>query len=165
MKKLINVKGLKHPDISHYEWQGELLEQTDDYVIIHCKPGTQINHHTKNKAYTTNNHWLDFFFKKEWYTVSIEIENRKIITYYCNIALPPIIGNSQISFVDLDLDYVKKHDENWKVVDEDEFELNSSKYNYSAEMKQSAIEALEKLKKTVRNKEFPFQNEVLDLLD
>jgi uncharacterized protein len=165
VKKFINIKALKHPDIPHYEWQGELIEQTSDYVIVHCKPGTQFIHHTKNRTYTTNNNWFDFFFIKEWYTASIEIEHGKIITYYCNVALPPIISNSQISFVDLDLDFVKKHNENWKVVDEDEFELNSSKYDYSAKLKESAFEALEKLKRAVINKEIPFNNEVLNLLD
>lgn len=165
MKRSINIMALKYPDILHYEWQGELIEQTSDYVIVHCKPGSQLIHHTKNITYIKNNTWIEFFFLKEWFTVSIEIEQGKITTYYCNVALPSVISDSQISFVDLDLDLVKKKNENWKVVDEDEFELNSSKYDYSAKLKEGAIKALEKLKKKVIKEEFPFNHEVLKLLD
>ena len=161
---MFNIKALKQPNIPHYEWQGELLEQTDDYVLVICKPGRKLTHHTKGKTFTVNNTSLEYFFFKEWYTVAIEIEAGKINSYYCNIAKPSIIENNEISFVDLDLDLIKRPGEDWQVVDEDEFVINSEKYNYSADLKDKAIAALADLQDKVRKREFPFNRAPLEQL-
>lgn len=165
MEKNIVIKALKYPDIPHYEWQGELIKQTTDYLIVLCKPGTQFIHHTKGKTYIKKNAWLEFFSLREWHTISTEIEKGEIISYYCNVALPSVIRNSQVSFIDLDLDLVKEINEDWKVVDTDEFEFNSSKYGYSMEIKEGAIKELVILKRKIRRREFPFNDNTLNLLD
>jgi uncharacterized protein len=50
-------------------------------------------------------------------------------------------------------------------VDEDEFQLNSIKYNYPVELKNEAVKALEKLKEEVRLGNFPFNKQVLIQLE
>ena len=39
MGEKVNITALKYPNIPHYEWQGELLEKTKDYVLVLCKQG------------------------------------------------------------------------------------------------------------------------------
>jgi len=93
----------------------------------------------------------------------VEIENREIISYYCNIAMPSVFKNNHLSFVDLDLDLVKRKHDDWEVVDEDEFEINSSIYNYPPELKESANQSLEELKRRINRREFPFDGTLLDI--
>ena len=156
MGNLITIKAMKFPDIPHYEWQGEVIEQTEEYVLVLCLPGRQLKHFSKNKTFTLNDVSLEYFSLNEWFTAAMEIEQGKIVSYYCNIAMPSRIIGNVLSFVDLDLDYVKTRGAQWQVVDEEEFETNSIRYRYPAELKRSAAEALEDLKGKVENKLFPF---------
>jgi protein associated with RNAse G/E len=154
--EIINIRALKYTNIIHYEWQGELIKETTDYIMVLCKPGRKLKHHTKCKTFTINNTSLEFFSLKEGFTVAMEIDNEKITSYYCNIAKPSVFSNNSLSFVDLDLDLVKQHNEDWRVLDIEEFENNSTKYNYPLEIKEGAIQGLEVLKNMAKRKVFPF---------
>lgn len=165
LSEMIKIKALKHPNIPHYEWEGELLRHTPDYVLVLCKPGRKLIHHTKNKVFTVNNTSLEFFSLNECFTAAMEIEEGKVVSAYCNVAKPSVFHNGEISFIDLDLDYIQEKNKEWKVVDEDEFELNSIKYKYPVELKNEAVKALAKLKEEVRLGNFPFNNQVLSLLE
>ena len=156
MNNSMTIKALKYPNIPHYEWKGELLDKTDEYVIIKCNPGREIIHHSKGQVFTINHTTIEMFSLKEWYTVAMDIEENKIISYYCNIAKPSILKDNELSFVDLDLDVVKMKDQDWEVVDQDEFIENSVKYQYPQELKEKAIQALKQLQDKINNKEFPF---------
>lgn len=125
--------------------------------------GKNINASYKRDTFTLNNVSLEFFSLNEGFTVAVEIENREIISYYCNIAMPSVFKNNHLSFVDLDLDLVKRKHDDWEVVDEDEFEINSSIYNYPPELKESANQSLEELKRRINRREFPFDGTLLDI--
>ncbi len=157
--KVLKIKAFKFPDIPHYEWEGEILHQTSDYLLLICKPGRKLIHHSKNKVFTFNNTSIEFFSLKEWYTAAMEIEKEEVVSVYCNIAKPCVFNNEEICFIDLDLDYVWEKNNEWKVVDEDEFEANSIKYKYTEELIVGAIKALAKLKEEVRKGNFPFNNQ------
>lgn len=47
MKEIIRIRALKYPDILHYEWYGELVSKTSEYVLVLCKPGRKLKHYTK----------------------------------------------------------------------------------------------------------------------
>ncbi|MFA9559489.1 DUF402 domain-containing protein [Evansella sp. AB-rgal1] len=158
---MINIMALKYPNIPHYEWQGELLQKTEDYVLVHCKPGRQLKHYTKEETFTVNNSSIEYFSLKEWFTAAMEIEYGKVTSYYCNIAKPSKLEGYSLRFVDLDLDFVNRNKVGWQVIDEDEFVTNSSKYGYPVELKESAIKALEELKRKVKAKDFPFDEDFL----
>jgi protein associated with RNAse G/E len=163
--KVIKIRALKFPDILHYEWEGELLRHTADYVLVLCQPGRKLIHHTKNKVFIVNNTSLEFFFLKEWFTVAMEVEDGNVVSAYCNVAKPSVLINDEISFIDLDLDYIREKNKEWEVVDEDEFESNSIKYKYPVELKNEAVKALARLKEEVRKGNFPFNNQVASQLD
>ncbi|MFS0726829.1 DUF402 domain-containing protein [Paenibacillus sp. 1P07SE] len=164
MNKTIHMQALKLPDRPHYEWSGEWVEQNDDYVMVLCKPGRKLVHHTKNNVFTINNTSLELFFLKEWYTVAIGIEEGKVVSYYCNVAMPSLVTDEGISFVDLDLDLIKGPGGDWQVVDEDEFAANSVAFGYSAELQSSARIALARLLERARSGRFPFDDSVLSRL-
>ncbi|WP_407269928.1 DUF402 domain-containing protein [Radiobacillus sp. PE A8.2] len=163
MGNIINIKALKYPNIPHYEWKGEIIHQTADYVLVICKYGRKLKHHTKGKIFTVNNTSLEYFSLTDWHTVAMAIEEGKPVAYYCNIAMPSIWNETELTFVDLDLDFVKGSNEEWKVVDEDEFQTNSEKYNYPAHLIEKAPEALADLKGRVKAATFPFDGSLLEI--
>jgi protein associated with RNAse G/E len=75
-----------------------------------------------------------------------------------------VLRNNKLSFVDLDLDLVKRQNEDWQVIDIEEFEVNSSKYSYPPEFKEEAIQLVEELKRKITGKEFPFDDTPLKML-
>ncbi|WP_252183332.1 DUF402 domain-containing protein [Rossellomorea vietnamensis] len=127
-----------------------------------CKPGRKLKHYSRDTTFIFDNTSLEYFSLKEGFTVAMEIKNGSIVSYYCNVALPSVLRGNEISFVDLDLDLVKKQDEQWEVIDEEEFETNSLKYNYPLELKEGAILSLEEMKSKVKNQVFPFNESVLE---
>jgi uncharacterized protein len=157
----VNIKALKYPNILHYEWEGGIIHLTDDYVLVRCQPGRKLIHHTKNKVFTIDNTYLEYFSLKEWFTAAMEIENGKVVSFYCNVAMPSILKNNELSFIDLDLDLIKEKEQDWKVVDVDEFEFNSIKYEYPLDLKEEAVEALGRLKGKVERGDFPFNPQIL----
>ncbi|KAF0820966.1 hypothetical protein KIS4809_0493 [Bacillus sp. ZZV12-4809] len=164
MSKAVKIKSLKFPNILHYEWEGELISHTSDYLLVLCKPGRKLIHHTKNTVFTIDNTSIEYFSLKEWFTAAMEVEDGKVVSAYCNVAKPSLFNNEEISFVDLDLDFIQEKNKGWTVVDEDEFEINCIKYGYSEELKVEALRALERLKEVVRQGNFPFNNQVAALL-
>lgn len=165
MSNLVKIKALKFPDILHYEWEGELLLHTSDYLLVLCKPGRKLIHHTKNKIFTIENTSLEYFSLKEWFTAAMEVEDGKVVSTYCNVAKPSIFNNEEISFVDLDLDFIQEKNREWIVVDEDEFESNSIKFGYSIELKRETLKALKRLKEEVTRGNFPFNNQVASIFE
>lgn len=165
MNNIIKIKAFKYPNVLHYEWEGELLEKTSDYVIVLCKYGRKLIHYTKNDVYTLNNTSIEYFSLNEWFTVATEVEKGIITSNYCNVAMPSVLVGNEIQFVDLDLDLIKKLNGNWEVVDEDEFESNSIKYNYPVELKNEALKALDNLKLKVKKGNFPFNKDIISFIN
>lgn len=161
MNNILQIKALKYPNLPHYEWEGEILEKTSDYVLVKCKPGRKLIHHTKNDVFTINNTSLEYFSLKEWFTAAIEVDAGNVVSYYCNVAKPSVLINNKLSFIDLDLDLVQRKNKGWEVIDEAEFEENSIKYQYPPELKDEAVKALERLKEKVKRGEFPFNQQVV----
>lgn len=158
------MKSMKYPNIPHYEWKGRLLRNTPEYVMVLCESGREMKHHTKNTTFTIDVTSIEYFFLKEGFTVAMEIEEGNILSYYCNIAMPSVLHGNQLRFVDLDLDLVKGRNEDWMVVDEDEFEINSVKYGYPAELKEYALKSLDLLQKKINEGSFPFDGSGLEII-
>lgn len=157
----VTIRALKYPNIPHYEWGVELVEENDQYVICMGQPGRQLLHHTRQKVFTFQDHTVEFYSFEQWFTVSMGIENGAIRQYYCNIAMPVIRDGDTISFVDLDLDYVKKApDEPWQVIDMVEFHENAKKYHYPQTLMKQAEDGLRELQERVRESQFPFDGKI-----
>jgi protein associated with RNAse G/E len=98
------------------------------------------------------------------FTVSADVVDGKIQQYYCNINEPAKIDGHTVSFVDLDLDLIQRNGE-WKVVDEDEFEMNAIKFAYSDELIHRARKELINLQSRIHNKQFPFDGSIERFID
>ncbi|MEK4249164.1 DUF402 domain-containing protein [Paenibacillus sp. FSL W7-1287] len=156
----VTIRAYKYGERLHYEWPAEVIKQTDDYVMVLCRAGRTFTHHTKGKTFTMPYPSIELFFLKEWYTVAITFQSADRLMYYCNIAQPSVLDDQVLSFVDLDLDYIKEPDESWKVVDEEEFIAHQQQFGYSPQLVARAEQALEELKQLIEGEQFPFNGEI-----
>ncbi|SNZ14166.1 protein associated with RNAses G and E [Terribacillus aidingensis] len=164
MKEIIHLKSYKYPNIPHYEWKGQLLQKKPDYAMVLCEKGRELKHHTKGITFTIDVTSLEYFFFKEGFTVAMEVGAGEILSYYCNIATPSVFEGDELRYIDLDLDLIKKRNENWQVIDKDEFESNAVKYSYPPDLKSYALKSLELLRKRINTASFPFDGSGLDYL-
>ncbi|SEC60193.1 DUF402 domain-containing protein [Paenibacillus sp. GP183] len=155
----INIQVLKFGDHLHYEWTTKLLEKTETHIFVLGEYGRKLNHHTKQKIFTVDNWTIEFFSFDLWFTVSADVVDGKIKQYYCNINEPAKIKGNTVSFVDLDLDLIQRNGD-WKVVDEDEFEINSVRFNYPEELIRRSRKELNNLQDRVKNNKFPFDGAI-----
>ncbi|SEB49179.1 DUF402 domain-containing protein [Paenibacillus sp. GP183] len=155
----ITIQVLKFGDHLHYEWTTKLLEKTETHIFVLGEYGRKLNHHTKQKIFTVDNWTIEFFSFDLWFTVSADVVDGKIKQYYCNINEPAKIKGNTVSFVDLDLDLIQRNGD-WKVVDEDEFEINSVRFNYPEELIRRSRKELNNLQDRVKNNKFPFDGAI-----
>lgn len=160
MNTMIQIQALKYGNIPHYEWETTLLEQTDSYVIVTGEYGRQLHHYTKGKVFTVNNRSIEFFSLDSWFTVSMNIMDGEVQEYYCNIAQPSQLADGKLTFVDLDLDYIRNKEGIWRVVDEDEFEVNAVRYQYPQQLIEQARMELERFRIMVERQQFPFDGKL-----
>ena len=75
--------------------------------------------------------------KKHFYNIIVMFRDMGSIAYYVNIATPtmPLEKENEYGFIDLDLDVKLTEDKKIKILDQDEFEKNGEKYNYSEKLK------------------------------
>lgn len=151
----VAVQAFKYGDRLHYEWNTLLLEKTGDYIAVLGEYGRKLHHHTKRQVFTVNEWTIELFPTALWFTVSADVVDGKIHQYYCNVCEPAKVTDNTVSFVDLDLDLVCRNGE-WRVVDEDEFEINAAKLAYPPELVRRARQELAGLQDRVGNKRFPF---------
>jgi len=164
MATSLTIKSFKHPDILHYEWPTTLLAETDDYIVVSSVAGRQLTHYTKGATFTIPFDSIEIFMKDKWFNASFNIVDNEIVSAYCNITKPPVVVGDEIHFVDYDVDYVKPLEEEWTVVDEDEFIENSIRYGYDEELKRRVYEELNSLIKRVEKKTFPFNDDFLETI-
>ncbi|BBI31231.1 DUF402 domain-containing protein [Cohnella abietis] len=155
----INIRALKYGDHPHYEWKTTLLERTDTHVFVLGHYGRKLQHYTKGKIFTVENWTIEFFSFDSWFTVSVDIVEGKITSYYCNISEPARMDGNKVSFVDLDIDLINKEGK-WTVVDEDEFIVNSVKFSYPPDLIEKVRQELASLQKRIEMKSFPFDGAI-----
>ncbi|MFW5856123.1 MAG: DUF402 domain-containing protein [Bacillota bacterium] len=158
----LTIRAFKYGNIKHYEWKSTLVEKNDKFVIGKAKPGRVLYHYTRDKKFTFDNWSIEFFPLDKWFNVMVDIKEKKVVQYYCNVAKPANIKNDNIvSFVDLDFDLLKKNGE-WSVLDADDFKENQNKLDYPEDLIEKTKIKLEELKKRINNKIFPFDGFIQD---
>lgn len=160
----ITIQALKYGNRRHYEWNTTLLEKTDSHIVVLGEYGRQLHHYTKDRVFTVDNWTIEFFSFDSWFTVSADVVDGKLNEYYCNINQPAVMSGNTVSFVDLDLDYVRRNGI-WQVIDEDEFASHSIEFGYPEELILRAEQALSDLQNKVSNKEFPFDGYLDKFID
>nr|MBA2605550.1 DUF402 domain-containing protein [Acidobacteriota bacterium] len=61
-----------------------------------------------------------------------------------------------LNYIDLDIDIIVWNDYRCEILDVDEFEENTKKYNYSEQLVKKTKNSLAQLLKLIDNRQFPF---------
>ena len=70
--------------------------------------------------------------------------------------MPPTFEDGVLSYVDLDIDVLVEPDFSYRVLDQDEFDENAIRYNYSEQLRNGAMKALDELVSLIESRNFPF---------
>ena len=70
--------------------------------------------------------------------------------------MPPKFEDGVLSYVDLDIDVLVEPDFSYRVLDQDEFNENAIRYNYSDHLRNGALKALDELLSLIESRNFPF---------
>lgn len=99
----------------------------------------------------------EYFWLDRWYNVfRFHTPTGDLRNFYCNISRPPTFENGILDYVDLDIDLIVWPDVRVVTLDLEDFDVNTIKYGYPAAVRQNALDSLERLKKLVESREFPF---------
>lgn len=153
--KRLTIEARKLDGCPHYSWDGYVLKQTKDYLLVANIPGRTLHHHRRATVYTYDNYSLEFYPFEADFTVGLDIERTGEMSYYCNICLPSVLQDETLSFIDLDLDLVYRNGV-WQVVDEDEFMENQRLYHYPVELIERTRASLLNLQERIAQQQFPF---------
>lgn len=157
MSQQIKIKSYKYPDIPHVEFTGELIEETRHYWFVKCPADTALHHYINHETYIFKNQTLHFFSKYHGYTVSISLDDEiKPVSMFCNISTPCTDVDGCITYIDIDMDYVKTSEGLWFLKNHEMYLENSEKYHYPIQLTNFAVVSLQELKNNIMNGVFPF---------
>nr|WP_165983361.1 DUF402 domain-containing protein [Macrococcus goetzii] len=154
----VKIKSHKYPDRPHVEVEGKLLSETPHYFFVVCEKNSLLKHFIKDEAYLLDYDTLHFLSKYHGYTVSISIDEQyKPVKIFCNISTPcQMDDEGNITYIDLDMDYVKSNTGQWFLRNNDMFLESTKRYNYPLQLTNFALVSLQELKTNIKNNVFPF---------
>jgi len=156
------LHSMKYGSIAHYDWEMTLLEEREGFLIAEGKAGRSLKHHTKGQTFIIPHASLEVYALQEGFTVSFDILDGEVISVYCNVSEPCVRDGADVSFIDLDLDFLWNKELGWHVVDEEEFEENRIRLNYPNDLAAYARQALSDLQERIRQNVFPFDGSLED---
>lgn len=141
----ITINALKYDGSLRRSWTAGVVSQTEDLTIVVGRFEFDVVHSDLGmiKQGTVS---FEHFWRDRWYNVfRFHEPDGNLRNYYCNIAMPPVFTDDCLSFVDLDIDVVVWPDGRVEVLDRDDFEENSVKFGYPAEVMSKAEAAIAEL--------------------
>ena len=130
--KKVLIHCYKHDGSIHRCWaKGFILDENDDHFIA-------INNRTlvtesDGRMWHTREPAICYFPKNKWYNVICMIRKTGVY-YYCNIASPTLYDGEALKYIDYDLDLKVFPDNNYRVLDEEEYKQHAKQMNYSKEL-------------------------------
>jgi hypothetical protein len=157
MDHTITIKSYKYPNVPHIEFEGKLLEETAHYWLVFAPSSNELKHYINQQTYQSDHDSLHFFSKYHGYTVSIYIDDdMRPISMFCNISTPCTNVDDAITYIDIDMDYVKSNEGLWFLKNHENYVRNSKKYHYPIQLTNFAAVSLQELKTNITNGVFPF---------
>jgi protein associated with RNAse G/E len=154
--KTVSVQVLRYDGTEHRHWKARLARCDGSLIVLEAEFDVEVQHlhlgHIPLGARTIEYYWQD-----RWYNVFKFLDDAgKTRFWYCNVNLPPVVSESSITYVDLDLDIIVSTDFSYQILDSDEFEQHARVFGYPQEVQESAHKALTELISRIETRQFPF---------
>jgi protein associated with RNAse G/E len=152
----ITVRSLKYDGRLHREWRARLVRVEGPLVVVEGEFEETVEH-SQLGTIARGTVSTEYFWTDRWYSILRFREPDKTLrNYYCNINKPASLDDQLLTFVDLDIDVLVSPDNTYRVLDEDEFDANAARYQYSSEVHEQVPRALAELIDVIERREFPF---------
>lgn len=156
VKKEITINALKYDGKIHRSWKAELVEQTDNLLILVGEFEQEVFHRQlgviRRATISYEYYWLD-----RWYNIfRFHEPEGDLRNFYCNINLPPKFENGILSYVDLDVDILVWRDFRYEILDLEEFDENSRRFSYPGSVVRKCFETVKEIEKLLKERQFPF---------
>ena len=156
----IQIVSLKHDRRFHRRWvQNEVL-YSDDHMVVGGNNRTVVEE--KTKTFRTKEPAIFLFYIQYWFNIVIIYKRPTDFYFYCNICSPFTYHKQTLQYIDYDIDIIVDKNFSFKIVDEREFVLNSSRMNYPEEVQRKVKEHLIVLQRWIREKRDPFNEEFVN---
>lgn len=153
---LITINSRKFDDRIHRSWQARLLEETEEFYLLVGEFDSEVKH-SKLGVIGRGTVSYEYYWKNEWYNVfRFHEPNGELRNFYCNINRPPQLADNILDYIDLEIDILVWRDFSLEILDLDEYEESSQKFDFSDDVKYKVEESLNKLLEMIKEKAFPF---------
>ncbi|MEZ5306993.1 MAG: DUF402 domain-containing protein [Pyrinomonadaceae bacterium] len=150
------IVSLKFDGTVHRDWEAFVSEHHDDRIVLEGVFEQEIRHRDLG-VIVRGTRSIETYWKTKFYSLFKFFQPDGIFrNLYVNINLPPSLHESRIEFVDLDLDVLVTEDGTVKVLDEAEFQSNSTVFKYPAEVIVKTREALDEVLELIEKRAEPF---------
>jgi protein associated with RNAse G/E len=151
-----SIRVLRYDGTEHRRWNARLARRDRSLIVLEAEFDVEVQHlhlgHIPLGART-----VEYYWQNRWYNVFEFLDDAgKPRLWYCNVNLPPVIAESSITYVDLDLDIIVRTDFSYQILDSDEFEQHARIFGYPEDVQESARKALTELISRIENRQFPF---------
>jgi len=150
------VKVLKYDGTEHRQWRARLASREGELVVLAAAFAEEVQHNILGfiaaGTISTEYYWLN-----RWYNVFRFSEpNGQLLSYYCNVNLPPQLQPDSLSYVDLDIDILVQPNLTFQILDTEDFEANIVRYGYTLEVQDGVQKATNELVELIKARSFPF---------
>lgn len=137
---VIWVKTLKADGTLHRRWRSVIEEVTPELIVAITRVGNPV--YAAGKTYTQSFHIRNYYWPGYRHTLlEVYAPDGELVELYADVCSPVEILDSEIRFVDHELDVSHLMDGEPRLVDEDEFAEAAELYGYSEEFQQVCYQA------------------------
>ncbi len=156
----IQIHSFKHDQSFHRIWDKAMILEMNDSFIVLANERTRVLE-SNGKSWFTKEPAICFFFKDKWYNIICMLKDSGV-HYYCNLGTPYVLDDEAVKYIDYDLDIKVFPNNSYKILDKFEFQMHADNMNYPKEIKRIVKYELEELKKRIKAKEMPFNEETVE---
>lgn len=154
--RAIVVRSLKYDGREHRRWRASLVAREGALIVLSGVFEAEVAHALlgpiRAGTLSTEYFWTDRHYSVFRFTEPGGAHRN----FYCNVNTPPTLEGGTLSFVDLDVDVLVAPDFTYQVLDEDEFELHSARYDYPEALRARVRESVAELIALIERRRFPF---------
>ncbi len=158
MMSQVTVRVLKYDGAVHRQWPATIARRDESVIVLDAEFTDDVEHDLLG-VINRGTRTIEYYWFDRWYNVFRFLESDgKTKLFYCNVSMPPSLKHGTLTYIDLDIDILVRPDGSFAVLDQEEFDVNASVYNYPDEVKRQARLALDELISMIKTRQFPFDD-------
>lgn len=148
---IVTINSRKYDGTIRRIWTCRFVSQEDSLLVFEGEFESEVTHPDLGHI-TAGTRSLEYYWLDRWYNVFRFFEpTGEFRNLYCNVNMPPTFENGVLDYIDLDIDVVVWPDGSMKVLDENDFKINTAKFSYPEELKLKVRKVLNEITTSFRD--------------